>query len=74
MSCWHYRRTLTLDNEEHVVLHCPEFAEARKCLMEKLHHHTVVRMQSVSDTHQLLGLLGSAIPSDWQALGVFMAR
>jgi len=70
LVCWHHARLIHREDEAHVLLACPAYARARACFHSRLSDSCRHAMEQSADlSSSLLALLGSSVPSDWEALG-----
>ena len=72
LACWHSSGTLHLDDEAHVLTHCPVHGTAREELLMKLSVGTCLQLAHArSAQDKLLTLLGSQVENDWALVGEF---
>ena len=69
LACWHFRRSIALEDEYHVVCACPEYNKARLTLLSK-----VAPAHSLDSLRAFLQILSSSEPAVLEALGVFLSR
>ena len=75
LHCWHVRREIYLENEQHVLFACPLYNTARQDFRHELFADTSQALgQANGYSEQFDVLLSSMRAGDWQALGKFVAR
>ena len=73
LHCWHCHRNLWLDDESHVLLHCPAHAHARAQLYQQVNPTTLARMSESTPREKMLVLTSSFETQDWEALAAHVS-
>ena len=66
--CWHCHRNVWLDDESHVLLHCPAHAHARAQLYQQVNPTTLARMSESTPREKMFVLTSCFETQDWEAL------
>jgi hypothetical protein len=75
MTCWWQHSQLHLEDEAHLIFHCPLYAGQRRDLFLEFSAQHSARIQSESkDSDKLSSIFSSMAPTDWAALARFLAR
>ena len=67
LACWHFRRTVFTEDEQHIVHSCPEYARARAEL-----YHAIG--EPISNTNDALDLLCTSQEHHLRAIARFLAQ
>ena len=75
IHCWHLRRQLILESEGHVFFECPRYEAHRAAFVNGVSDTTKkIILEGGSGVAKLVGALGSQLPTDWAAFGIFCGR
>ena len=75
LHCWHVFRKAHLEDETHVLFHCPAYATQRRGFLSEVSAECASKISTNDPDHTAINVvLSSQIAVDWQALGRFLSR